>query len=155
MAQLDTKIALDGIQEAIRQLNQADLFTDDNLQAILSVGVDEMYKSVHSAFIEAGHQNTKPRRTGETLRHFTKARKVSRDKKGVPYMYVTISGKDSRQQKYAVKGFVLNYGRKSRNLWKRRGGAIKADHYWNQAIKAARAASNEAMRKEAINILNR
>ena len=45
MAQLDTKIALDGIQEAIRQLNQADLFTDDNLQAILSVGVDEMYKS--------------------------------------------------------------------------------------------------------------
>ena len=56
MAQLDTKIALDGIQEAIRQLNQADLFTDDNLQAILSVGVDEMYKSVHSAFIKAGRQ---------------------------------------------------------------------------------------------------
>ena len=70
-------------------------------------------------------------------------------------MVVTLRGKDARQQPYNIKGFVLNYGRKSRNLWKRRGGAIKADHYWNQAIKAARAASNEAMRKEAINILNR
>ena len=68
---------------------------------------------------------------------------------------VTLRGKDARQQPYNITGFVLNYGRKSRNLWKRRGGAIKADHYWNQAIKAARAASNEAMRKEAINILNR
>ena len=63
MAQLDTKIALDGIQEAIRQLNQADLFTDDNLQAILSVGADEMYKSVHSAFIRS-----EERRVGKECR---------------------------------------------------------------------------------------
>ena len=70
-------------------------------------------------------------------------------------MVVTLRGKDARQQPYNIKGFVLNYGRKARKLWKRSGGAIKADHYWNQAIKAARAASNEAMRKEAINILNR
>lgn len=147
MAQLDTKIALDGIQEAIRQLNQANLFTDDNLQAILSAGVDEMYKSVHSAFIEAGHQNTKPRRTGETLRHFTKARKVSRDKKGVPYMYVTISGKDSRQQKYAVKGFVLNYGRRT-------GGKIKADYYWSNAVKSTWDRANKAMTDKAAEIIN-
>nr|DAT80764.1 MAG TPA: hypothetical protein [Caudoviricetes sp.] len=147
MAQLDTNIAMDGIQETIRQLQKADLFTDDNLKAILSVGVEQMYNSVRSAYIKAGHDNTKPRRTGETLRHFTKARKVSRDKRGVPYMYVTISGKDSRDQKYATKGFVLNYGRRT-------GGKIKADYYWSNAVQAAWDSVNQAMTDKAAEVIN-
>lgn len=138
-------------QDIIKELKADRLFTDTNLKTILSAGVDVLLDSVKSAYVAAGHN----RRTGETYRHIVRPNTVKRDKQDVPYMVVTLRGKDARQQPYNIKGFVLNYGRKSRNLWKRRGGAIKADHYWNQAIKAARAASNEAMRKEAINILNR
>ena len=138
-------------QDIIKELKADRLFTDTNLKTILSAGADVLLDSVKSAYVAAGHN----RRTGETYRHIVRPNTVKRDKQDVPYMVVTLRGKDARQQPYNIKGFDLNYGRKSRNLWKRRGGAIKADHYWNQAIKAARAASNEAMRKEAINILNR
>lgn len=138
-------------QDIIKELKADRLFTDTNLKTILSAGADVLLDSVKSAYVAAGHN----RRTGETYRHIVRPNTVKRDKQDVPYMVVTLRGKDARQQPYNIKGFVLNYGRKSRNLWKRRGGAIKADHYWSQAIKAARAASNEAMRKEAINILNR
>lgn len=138
-------------QDIIKELKADRLFADTNLKTILSAGADVLLDSVKSAYVAAGHN----RRTGETYRHIVRPNTVKRDKQDVPYMVVTLRGKDARQQPYNIKGFVLNYGRKSRNLWKRRGGAIKADHYWNQAIKAARAASNEAMRKEAINILNR
>ena len=138
-------------QDIIKELKADRLFTDTNLKTILSAGADVLLDSVKSAYVAAGHN----RRTGETYRHIVRPNTVKRDKQDVPYMALTLRGKDARQQPYNIKGFVLNYGRKSRNLWKRRGGAIKADHYWNQAIKAARAASNEAMRKEAINILNR
>lgn len=138
-------------QDIIKELKADRLFTDTNLKTILSAGADVLLDSVKSAYVAAGHN----RRTGETYRHIVRPNTVKRDKQDVPYMVVTLRGKDARQQPYNIKDFVLNYGRKSRNLWKRRGGAIKADHYWNQAIKAARAASNEAMRKEAINILNR
>ena len=138
-------------QDIIKELKADRLFTDTNLKTILSAGADVLLDSVKSAYVAAGHN----RRTGETYRHIVRPNTVKRDKQDVPYMVVTLRGKDARQQPYNIKGFVLNYGRKSRNLWKRRGGAIKADHCWNQAIKAARAASNEAMRKEAINILNR
>ena len=138
-------------QDIIKELKADRLFTDTNLKTILSAGADVLLDSVKSAYVAAGHN----RRTGETYRHIVRPNTVKRDKQDVPYMVVTLRGKDARQQPYNIKGFVLNYGRKSRNLWKRRGGAIKADHYWNQAIKAARAASNEAMRKEAINIMNR
>ena len=138
-------------QDIIKELKADRLFTDTNLKTILSAGADVLLDSVKTAYVAAGHN----RRTGETYRHIVRPNTVKRDKQDVPYMVVTLRGKDARQQPYNIKGFVLNYGRKSRNLWKRRGGAIKADHYWNQAIKAARAASNEAMRKEAINILNR
>lgn len=138
-------------QDIIKELKADRLFTDANLKTILSAGADVLLDSVKSAYVAAGHN----RRTGETYRHIVRPNTVKRDKQDIPYMVVTLRGKDARQQPYNIKGFVLNYGRKSRNLWKRKGGAIKADHYWNQAIKAARAASNEAMRKEAINILNR
>ena len=147
MAQLDIKEAQDGIQEAIRQLQKADLFTDENLKPILSTGTEIMLSSVKSAFVQAGHNNRAERRTGETFQHITKARRISRDKNGVPYMYVTISGKDSRDQKYATKGFVLNYGRRT-------GGKIKADYYWSNAVQAAWDSVNQAMTDKAAEVIN-
>ena len=147
MAQLDIREAQDGIQEAIRQLQKADLFTDENLKPILSTGTEIMLSSVKSAFVQAGHNNRSERRTGQTFQHFTKARKVSRDKRGVPYMHVTISGKDSRGQRYGTKGFVLNYGRRT-------GGKIPADYYWSNAVQATWKRVNEAMTDKAEEIIN-
>ena len=112
-------------QDIIKELKADRLFTDTNLKTILSAGADVLLDSVKSAYVAAGHN----RRTGETYRHIVRPNTVKRDKQDVPYMVVTLRGKDARQQPYNIKGFVLNYGRKSRNLWKRRGGAIKADHY--------------------------
>lgn len=138
-------------QDIIRELKADRLFTDENLKTILSAGADTVLASVKSAYVAAGHN----RRTGETFRHIVRPNTVKRDKQDIPYMVVTLRGKDKRQQPYNVKGFVLNYGRKAHRTWKRRGGAIKADYYWTQAVKAARGASNEAMRKEALKILNK
>lgn len=138
-------------QDIIKELKADRLFTNENLKTILSAGADTVLASVKSAYVAAGHN----RRTGETFRHIVRPNTVKRDKQDISYMVVTLRGKDKRQQPYNVKGFVLNYGRKAHRTWKRRGGAIKADYYWTQAVKAARDASNEAMRKEALKILNK
>ena len=49
MAQMET----DGIEEAIRQLNKADLFTDENVKRMLTAGSEVMLTSVKSAFAAA------------------------------------------------------------------------------------------------------
>lgn len=143
MAQMET----DGIQEAIRQLNKADLFTDENVKRMLTAGTAVMLPAVKSAFVASGHNNPgRQRRTGETLRHITKARTVRKDKYGVPYMFVTIHGKDSRGQRYGTKGFVLNYGR-------RKGGKIPADYYWSTAVHNTWQQVNDTMSDVAAEIL--
>lgn len=139
MADLDVS----GITDTIRQLNKADLFTDENLKEMLTAGADIMLEAVKSAFVEAGHRNvSRARRTGETYRHISKSRSVKKDKHGVPYMQVTISGKDSRKQRYATKGFVLNYGRRT-------GGKITPDYYWSNAVKNTWQRVNDAMSEVA------
>ena len=139
MADLDVS----GITDTIRQLNKADLFTDENLKEMLTAGADIMLEAVKSAFVEAGHSNvSRARRTGETYRHISKSRSVKKDKHGVPYMQVTISGKDSRKQRYATKGFVLNYGRRT-------GGKITTDYYWSNAVKNTWQRVNDAMSEVA------
>ena len=45
MAQMET----DGIEEAIRQLNKADLFTDENVKRMLTAGSEVILSSVKSA----------------------------------------------------------------------------------------------------------
>lgn len=135
MAQFES----DGITEAIRQLERANLFTDENVRDMLKTGIDIMQSAVKSAFVQAGHNNpSRPRRTGETFRHISKSRSVKKDKDGVPYMQVTINGKDRRGQRYGTKAFVLNYGRRT-------GGKIAADYYWSNAVKATYPKANAAM----------
>ena len=143
MAKLETNVGTDNITEVIRRMEKADLFTDENLKEMLTVGADIMLDAVKSAFVETGHNNiSRKRRTGETYRHITKTRSVKKDKHGVPYMQVTINGKDSRSQRYGVKGFVLNYGRRT-------GGKITADYYWSNAVKNAWQRVNDAMAEVA------
>lgn len=139
MAQMRT----DGIEEAIRQLNKADLFTDENIKAMLTVGSTVMLEAVKAGFIGAGHS-----RTGQTYSHIKRRTAVRKNKYGDPYMVVTVTGTDSRGQRYATKAFVLNYGRRT-------GGRITADYYWSAAKNNAWARVNAAMSDKAAEILNK
>ena len=125
-------------QDIIKELKADRLFTDTNLKTILSAGADVLLDSVKSAYVAAGHN----RRTGETYRHIVRPNTVKRDKQDVPYMVVTLRGKDARQQPYNIKGFVLNYGRRT-------GGRITADHYWSNAVKNTWQRVNDSMAEVA------
>lgn len=147
MATLDTDVSLAAIQETIRQMERADLFTDEAARALLEAGSEVMLQSVRSAFVSAGHNRPGVARwTGETLRHIVRPKTLKKDKHGAPYMQVTITGKDRRAQRYGIKGFVLNYGR-------RRGGRITGDYYWTNAVKNTWGAANEAMSRKAAELM--
>lgn len=147
MAMLESNVKA---QDVIKELKADRLFDDSNLKRILSAGADVLRKNVRSAYVAAGHN----RHIDGTYAHIVRPNTVKRDKQDIPYMVVTVRGRDDRNQPYNIKAFVLNYGRKRRAKWKRNGGAIRADYYWTKAVKAARDASNAAMQQEAIKILN-
>ena len=138
MAQLDIRESQSALVDAINHLKEKNLFTDENAEAILSPAADEMLSSAKSAFIQSGHNNTTPRRTGKTLSAFMRAKKVYRDKNKAPYMFVSLRGTDKRGQRYGAKAFVLNYGRRT-------GGKIPADYYLSNAVKATRPRVNQMM----------
>lgn len=138
MAELDVRESQAALADAIKQLKEKNLFTDENAEAILSPAADEMLASAKSAFIQSGHSNNKPRRTGKTLSAFMRAKKVYRDKNKAPYMFVSLKGTDKRGQRYGAKAFVLNYGRRT-------GGKIPADYYLSNAVKATRPRVNQMM----------
>lgn len=142
MARFETQSGLAAITQAINHLKENNLFSDENVSEILGVGADEMLASAKSAFIASGHNNTKPRRTGETLKAFVRSRKTFKDKRGVPYMFVTLEGTDRRGQRYGAKAFILNYGR-------RKGGKITADYYLSNAARSVRPKVNQSMAEKA------
>lgn len=142
MARFETQSGLAAITQAINRLKENNLFSDENVTEILGVGADEMLASAKSAFIASGHNNTKPRRTGETLKAFVRSRKTFKDKRGVPYMFVTLEGTDRRGQRYGAKAFILNYGR-------RKGGKITADYYLSNAARSVRPKVNQSMAEKA------
>lgn len=148
MAQLDTSAAQATLSSVIKKLQETNLFSDENASAILSPAADELLSSAKSAFMESGHNNTKPRRTGKTFKAFTRSKKLFRDKSDVPYMFVTLTGKDHRGQRYGEKAFVLNYGR-------RKGGKIPADYYLTNAAKATRPRINQLMIQKAEEIFSK
>ena len=130
------------LSRSIRQMEAADLFTEDNIKRVLQVGVETLEEPLPAAFTQAGHN-----RTGATRSHITHSRKVRRGKRdNVPYMFVTITGEDKRGQRYGTKAFVLNYGR-------RKGGRIPASHWWNNSVAERWPAVERAMVTEIAKIV--
>lgn len=138
MAEFGVRESQAALAQSIKRLKEKNLFTDENAEAILLPAADEMLASAKSAFIQSGHSNTKPRRTGGTLKAFMRSKKVFRDKNKSPYVFVSLKGSDKRNQRYGAKAFVLNYGR-------RVGGKIPADYYLSNAVKATRPRVNQMM----------
>lgn len=148
MAQLDIRESQAALAQSIKRLQEKNLFTDENAAEILLPAADEMLSSAKSAFIQSGHNNTKPRRTGETLKAFMRSKKVFRDKNKAPYVFVSLKGSDKRGQRYGAKAFILNYGRRA-------GGRITADYYLSNAVKATRPRVNQMMIEKIEEIFNK
>ena len=49
------EVATDGLREAIRQLEKADLYSDENIKAMLNAGAEIIMRDVKSAFVQSGH----------------------------------------------------------------------------------------------------
>lgn len=111
-----------GADEVIRQLEQADLFSDESASRLLDAGAE--------LFVENARREMRaaPYRLGSLLEKVKrKGGKLKRDKEGRPYVSVTINGTNSRGQRNAAVAFVLNYGRSDKY------GRIEPAHFWTRA----------------------
>lgn len=137
-----------GISTAVKALEKADLFTDENMKKMLDAGSEVMLTAIKEGLVQAGHNNPGRRyRTGETLRHITRDKAVKRNKKDIPYMSIKVVGEDSRRQRYGTKAAVLDIGRRT-------GGKIQGDAYWRNAQKNAWDKVNSTMQEVATEILD-
>lgn len=137
------------INTILREIAKADLYTDENLQRILSAGADVIAGAVKASVVQKGHS-----RTGQ-LQQNIKVDPTLRTHSKSHYRYVTVvvkgnSRRDAKHKKpvrNAVKGFVVNYGRKT-------NGAFRRSLYWTDAVKKAAPAVFAAMQAEAEKITN-
>lgn len=120
-------VSVDGMDEAFRDLQRADLWTDDNLSELLDAAADEIKENVVS--------NIKSSR----FRIAAFAKKVTkksnahpmRDKNGNPYTNITVSGKDGKGTSIGTILFVLNYGRQKKY------GQITGDYFWTRGVQTS------------------
>ena len=110
-----------GIESAVRALRRADLFTDEAEARMLDAGGQVLEQAIAAAVRRSHHV-----RTGQLASSIKRSSTVKKDKHGTPYITVTAVGKTRKGVRHAVKGFVLNYGRRTR-------GRIRADHFWTDA----------------------
>lgn len=110
------------LPELIRQLEDNGLYDKENTKTILYAGAEIFVKEARSALVRAGHIDT-----GAMRDSITYYKRIN-IKKGGYSVTASIKGKDKKGVKNAVKGFVLNYGRKKAY------GYIPGSHFWNAAI---------------------
>lgn len=131
-----------GIESAVRALRRADLFTDEAEAKMLDAGGQVLEQAIAAAVRRSHHV-----RTGQLVSSIKRSSTVKKDKHGTPYITVTAVGKTRKGVRHAVKGFVLNYGRRTR-------GRIRADHFWTDAAEKATPAVEKAMQDAADRILS-
>ena len=135
-----------GLDAAIRQLAHADLFDDEARERILRAGAEALVPRLQ----QGARKHT---RTGQLVSSIKADTKIRTYKDGTPYIIVSPTGSARRDSKHkapvrnAVKGFVVNYGRRNRGL-------ITGDKFWTRAAAEAEPAVLAAMQAEAEKITN-
>ena len=132
-----------GIASSVRALRQADLFSDEAGKDMLYAGGKVLCDAGTAAVRRSHHV-----RTGQLASSIRMKKTVKKDRSGNRYVDVTAEGKTKRGVRHAEKGFVLNYGRRTR-------GKIRGDHYWTDAVSQAEPAVGKAMQDAADRILAR
>ena len=111
-----------GAEEAIRALQQADLFDDEAAGRMLERGAELFVENV-----QAEMRRSRYRLGGILDKVRRKGGKLKRDKEGRPFVSITVNGTNSRGQRNAAVAFVLNYGRAEKY------GRIEPAHFWTRA----------------------
>lgn len=111
------------MDELIRAMQDFDLFTDDVQDKLISAGADTLMATIREEAQRSGQDLQ--RITGK----LTKGRILRKDKDGIRYRTVSISGKNSRGERNGTVAFVLNYGRSEEC------GRIEGSYFWTRAVK--------------------
>lgn len=114
-----------GMDDLIKTMQDADIFTDDTIEELLDTGTKHLMGVIQE---EASRSNF--HLTG-LVRKLCKSKKVKEGKDLNPYKYVTVEGKDKRGERNATKMFVLNYGRSKEH------GYISGGYFWTRAVRRA------------------
>ena len=116
---------VEGMNEMVHALAKADLFDEEMKKELLYAAGDIMVRELWewirtSGFNFAGYKNK-----------IKYSKKITWDKNGLPYITVTVSGKNENGVRRAVIVFVMNYGRSKEY------GQITGTYFWTRGSEAA------------------
>lgn len=118
-------LQVEGMNEMIHALSKMDLFDDEMQKELLyaagDIAIREIWERVRtSGFNFEGYKNK-----------IKYSKKIKRDKNDLPYITVTVSGKNENGVRRNLIVFVLNYGRAKEH------GQIVGTYFWNRGSDAA------------------
>lgn len=116
------KLSFEGMDSLIKALHDADLFTEDVQQELLSAG------EAHVSDLIRQEISRDPYNLSFVDKKLTRNRKIEKDKNGDYYLYVSVTGKNDRGERNAAVAFVLNYGRREKF------GKIEGSYFWTSAV---------------------
>ena len=140
------ELEVDGLAELVRQLESADLYSDECAGKMLRDMAEDFESNVGKNM----------RSTRYDIAHMIKEvghkKKIKTDKDGSKYVTVSIKGKNNHGERNATIVFVLNYGRQ------KEFGYIPPGHFWdaaaqqtsNNAQKIAENAANDYLKKKGL-----
>lgn len=135
------KFEVDGLDEAIRSLEKANLFDEETVQEMLHAAADIFVEEVQSEMMRS------PFRLADTAKKVKYNKKIKFDKYGDPFVRVTVNGKNEKGQRNAAVVFVLNYGRD------KAFGQITGGYFWTVAKEKAKVKISKRLQEIANNIL--
>jgi len=137
------KLVVDGVDEAIRALEKADLYDEEAQKELLFTGADVIAESIQEQVSKSRFD----------IRHLVKrikrSNKVKTLKNGDRACAVTVSGKNKHGVRNSVILFVLNYGRRKQY------GQIVGEYFWTRGTKNAEKKVQEVVEAKASEILRK
>lgn len=118
-------LQITGLNETIQTLKGMAMFDDDMQRELLYAAGDivarELWERARTSGFDFGGYKNK----------IKYSKKIKRDKNDLPYITVTVSGKNEHGTRRATIVFVANYGRSKEY------GEIKATYFWTRGSETA------------------
>lgn len=130
-------VEFSGVEDMIKVLAGADLYTEEIQQELLYAGGDEVCRCMRDEMTRSGFD------LAEVAKHVEYKRKIRKDRYDNRYVTVTVTGTNAKGVSNAVIAFVLNYGRRKKY------GEIIGSHFWNRGWEKGESAAIAAVEKAA------
>lgn len=131
-------LQVEGMNEMIHAIAEMDLFDTEMQQELLyaagDIAVRELWERVRTSGFDFGGYKNK----------IKYSKKIKRDKNDLPYITVTVSGKNEHGVRRALIVFVANYGRAKAY------GEIVGTYFWTRGSQAV----SQEVQKEFEKIIN-